>query len=326
MPRALLEACHGGCGSGNKDYFSQGQLAGDSWTFEHTSQRSKVGLPDDVLRPAVFRGRRLRSSYGDFLQGPELPSDVATSSRSRTDQSGSFDDERRPASIPPAAAQALAAQISAELKDAMQTIDAMKAQVRTAPFGGQPGRANLDYWVAEDGDDGKEPVLEHYGRNESDVDHKIYHGPEPSSSTSHHVLVKKHVAAKVVHRPAEPPMAAAEAPSKAKEPLPQQELDQEAVQQLQEPRLADWQPQIILGGAIALFAQAYLWGNVFVTIFKPARSSGATQPVEATQAPAVAPASAPFARIVLSGAGGRLQEQAPAAATEAVSAVGVAAS
>jgi len=31
------------------------------------------------------------------------------------------------------------------------------------------------------------------------------------------------------------------------------------------------QPSVIAGGVLALFAQAYLWGNVFVTLFKPTR-------------------------------------------------------
>merc|ERR1712107_328832 len=31
------------------------------------------------------------------------------------------------------------------------------------------------------------------------------------------------------------------------------------------------QPVALIGGLLAIFAQAYLWGNVFVTLFKPQR-------------------------------------------------------
>lgn len=323
MPRCLLEACHGGCGSGNKDHFYRQPLAGDSGAFEHRSQKSTGGVADELLRPLVYRGRRLRSSYGDFLQAPGLPSEVSTSSGSQTDQSGSFNDEYRPASIPPTDAQALAAQISAELKDAIRTMDEMQTHVTTAPLAGRPGRADLEHSIVGYGGDGETPLLEH-ARSESNGDHQIHHSPKHSGGPNHYVIVKQHVAAHAVNRHPEPPTTASEPPPKAHEPNPkmQQELDQGAAQQLQEPRLADWQPQIILGGVVAMFAQAYLWGNVFVTLFKPARSSTATQPGEATQAPAPAPASAPApapsAPIVLTGAGGRLQEQAVAAAPAAV--------
>lgn len=136
--------------------------------------------------------------------------------------------------------------------------------------------------------------------------------------SDHHTAVQQHVTAKAVRKHAEPTAKTLEQPNKSHEPPPktEQELDQEAVQLLQEPRVADWQPKIVLGGALAIFAQLYLWGTVFVTLFKPTRQNGAPQTAEVTQASA--PASAgpqapiPSSPIVLSGAGGLLRGEAAA--------------
>mmetsp|Transcript_18278 Transcript_18278/g.50127 ORF Transcript_18278/g.50127 Transcript_18278/m.50127 type:complete len:317 (-) Transcript_18278:94-1044(-) len=49
------------------------------------------------------------------------------------------------------------------------------------------------------------------------------------------------------------------------------------------------QASVIVGGAVALFAQAYLWGNVFVTLFKPNRQNLlATNRTAASQGPVLA--------------------------------------
>merc|ERR1712048_1456418 len=52
-------------------------------------------------------------------------------------------------------------------------------------------------------------------------------------------------------------------------------------------------PEVWLGGALAIFAQMYLWGNVFVTLFKKPQQPPAPQlPTEdrgASPAPSVGP-------------------------------------
>eukprot|EP00435_Cladocopium_sp_Y103_P016674 s4309_g4.t1 len=75
------------------------------------------------------------------------------------------------------------------------------------------------------------------------------------------------------------------------------------------------QPKIVLGGLLAIFAQVYLWGNVFVTLFKPNRSPN---PAPGAAIPSVAPEKGTSATreevpaaqppLVLFGAGGAVGE------------------
>mmetsp|Transcript_35560 Transcript_35560/g.98437 ORF Transcript_35560/g.98437 Transcript_35560/m.98437 type:complete len:330 (-) Transcript_35560:128-1117(-) len=60
-----------------------------------------------------------------------------------------------------------------------------------------------------------------------------------------------------------PPQQAPE-PPRPPPPLPDLIVEDEAKDQ-------GLQPSVLLGGVLAIFAQAYLWGNIFVTLFKPQR-------------------------------------------------------
>eukprot|EP00913_Durusdinium_trenchii_P029623 g27766.t1 len=69
------------------------------------------------------------------------------------------------------------------------------------------------------------------------------------------------------------------------------------------------QPKILLGGLLAIFAQVYLWGNVFVTLFKPNRA--VAPPTAATGDARAGPEAARQPPLVLYGAGGAVGEVRP---------------
>ncbi|CAE7782776.1 unnamed protein product [Symbiodinium sp. CCMP2456] len=144
-----------------------------------------------------------------------------------------------------------------------------------------------------------------YSEHEETVTHTGAHGQGDGG----HVTVRHHIISHQVqnepHRqryvpPAEPP---------------------DDLRLLDEPQVEPLQPKIIAGGLLAIFAQVYLWGNVFVTLFKPNRAPaqpGAPAPPgpaagpPAPGAPAPAPEeSAAPAPLVLFGAGGTLGDSAP---------------
>lgn len=59
---------------------------------------------------------------------------------------------------------------------------------------------------------------------------------------------------------------------------------------ISDPKDKGYQPVAVVGGLIAIFAQAYLWGNVFVTLFKPTRRAAeSAMPSEGGAGPQNAP-------------------------------------
>ncbi|CAE7217936.1 PPIL3 [Symbiodinium natans] len=144
-----------------------------------------------------------------------------------------------------------------------------------------------------------------YSEHEETVTHTVPHGQGDGG----HVTVRHHLISHQVH--SEPHRQRYVPP-----PEPQEDL-----RLLDEPQVEPLQPKIIAGGLLAIFAQVYLWGNVFVTLFKPNRAS----PAQPGAAPAPAghgapggpvpapPAqeSAPPAPLVLFGAGGTLGDSVP---------------
>lgn len=148
-----------------------------------------------------------------------------------------------------------------------------------------------------------------YSEHEETVTHTGTHGQGDGG----HLTVRHHIISHQVqnepHRqryvpPAEPP---------------------DDLRLLDEPQVEPLQPKIIAGGLLAIFAQVYLWGNVFVTLFKPNRGPaqpgapaapgppgppGAPAPGSGAPAPAPEESAAP-APLVLFGAGGTLGDSAP---------------
>jgi len=171
----------------------------------------------------------------------------------------------------------------------------------------------IQYWVME-GSDGSGPVVVHHEHHVSHAHHDhhahhAHHGGKDGMSYSHeetithtgngghhgegHMMVRHHV----VHR-VEPQRQRFVPPP----PPPDDDM-----RLLDEPQVESLQPKIVLGGLLAIFAQVYLWGNVFVTLFKPNRPPPpGTAPVPSPREEL--PAQAPQVPLVLFGAGGAVGE------------------
>lgn len=173
----------------------------------------------------------------------------------------------------------------------------------------------VQYWVME-GSDGSGPVVVHHEHHVShghhDHGHVAGHHGKDGMSYSHeetittgngvnhgqgHMTVRHHI----VHRVHE------HEPQRQRFVPPPPPPDDD-MRLLDEPQVEPLQPKIVLGGLLAIFAQVYLWGNVFVTLFKPNRSPN--------PAPGAAPLSSPTREevpaaqppLVLFGAGGAVGE------------------
>ncbi|CAJ1422702.1 unnamed protein product [Effrenium voratum] len=231
---------------------------------------------------------------------------------------------RRPVEIPihsPGEAQAFAANYAAASHTPVD-VDLDKNQIIPE----DPNRAQdqespdeeVQYWVME-GSDGAGPVLvrheeHHASHGHHEHEHSSHHhgGKDGMSYSEHedtvtetrhaghhgeggHVSVRHHVV-QHVHEPRQryvPPP-----------PPPDDEL-----RLLDEPQVEPLQPKIIMGGLLAISAQLYLWGNVFVTLFKPNRAAaaGGSPSGPAGNAPEEQPPPPP---LVLFGAGGTVGEPA----------------
>eukprot|EP00434_Breviolum_minutum_P039189 symbB.v1.2.034791.t1/scaffold4555.1/size38081/1 len=152
-----------------------------------------------------------------------------------------------------------------------------------------------------EGSDGSGPVVVHHEHHVSHAHHDhhahhAHHGGKDGMSYSHeetithtgngghhgegHMMVRHHV----VHR-VEPQRQRFVPPP----PPPDDDM-----RLLDEPQVESLQPKIVLGGLLAIFAQVYLWGNVFVTLFKPNRPP---PPGEFKDIPP--PDSSPFESVLL---------------------------
>ncbi|CAK9055630.1 unnamed protein product [Durusdinium trenchii] len=181
----------------------------------------------------------------------------------------------------------------------------------------------VQYWVME-GSDGSGPVVVHHEHHVShahhDHDHLGHHHGKDGMSYSEHEETITHtghggqhgeggamtVRHHIVHRVHDEPPRQRFVPP----PKPQDE----ELKLLDEPQVEPLQPKILLGGLLAIFAQVYLWGNVFVTLFKPNR---AVAPPTAATGDARAggdlrgPEAARQPPLVLYGAGGAVGEVRP---------------
>lgn len=175
----------------------------------------------------------------------------------------------------------------------------------------------LQYWVME-GSDGSGPVVVHHEHHVSHGHHDhghvaSHHGKDGMSYSEHeetitqtgngahhgdgHMTVRHHI----VHRvePHEPQRQRFVPPP----PPPDDDM-----RLLDEPQVEPLQPKIVLGGLLAIFAQVYLWGNVFVTLFKPNRGPSPAPGVAPLPSPTREEVPAAQPPLVLFGAGGAVGE------------------
>lgn len=185
----------------------------------------------------------------------------------------------------------------------------------------------VQYWVME-GSDGSGPVVVHHEHHVSHGHHDHghvagHHGKDGMSYSEHeetitqtgngghhgegHMTVRHHIVHRV-HEPHEPQRQRFVPPP----PPPDDDM-----RLLDEPQVEPLQPKIVLGGLLAIFAQVYLWGNVFVTLFKPNRSPN---PAPGAAIPSATREEVPAAQppLVLFGAGGAVGEARSANTNEEV--------
>jgi len=271
----------------------------------------------EALKPLELRWHGLRSSYGDFLQGPDFlmqegPTDDGASlpvAEVQTDGQAQLPSDID--SVIESAekdAQALLNELPVNVVDPGSDLNNISPLQEDGPAAldgtGLPPEENVEYFVVQ-GPGHKGHVVVHHTH---EVHQDASDGTSSSSThrgSTHHQMVH-HQHHHHLHKHPQPPPAPSE-PEPA--PLPDPDL-------IDQPKVVGWQPKVLFGAGLAIFAQVYLWGSVFVTLFKPNRSAtgGPSAPVAQTppspRSGSAQQSPAPAAPIVPRGAGGLLQGQA----------------
>jgi len=254
------------------------ELVGEATPQLLRTLRTRTALSDEALGgtlPPACRLRALHASFGDFLGGPGSLSSTPVA------------EEQLPVSLDrPPELPAPLPRGDGQLVGTKEWLP-LNAGVQLES-GAQPHEEVVEFWSLERPGARAHTVI-HHG-------HRVHHLHDRASTAEHGeaehgeaehreaLLHQQHAARRARLRemlrrrlppeeplripvpllpPAPPPVLVTPAPPMPPPPMPQLVPE--------EPAEPDVEPSVVLGGALAIFAQAYLWGHVFVTLFKPQR-------------------------------------------------------
>lgn len=258
MPRGWLEAaCH------HNDPL--GRTRGPALICQNRGWVALDGLHERILVPSSCGSRALRSSFGDFLGGSATTGADITSSE---EEPIVGDVAPKLQVLPLQEDSELALHHEPELRPVLEMLSRGSEQVEKI----QPHEEVIEYWAVEGSSGDHGPVIVHSGHKHHHVhhthgveDHQGHQSERPGRSKKHAESIEKHEKKEPEEQQPQPSETQPQVVS-PQEPV----LPPHLIFDMQDQGL---QPNVILGGVVAIFAQVYLWGNVFVTLFKPQRQS-----------------------------------------------------